>query len=67
MKNAHVSKRLRMELSIIAGLLFWAVAIIVTAMVMHEDTMVFWIPAEGVCAAIAAAGINDAIKKGGEA
>lgn len=64
MKNTHISKRLRIELSIIAGLLLWMLAIIITAQVMHPDTMAFWIPAEGVCAAIAAGGIYDAMRRG---
>lgn len=66
MKNTHISKNLRLKLSILTGIIFFLLAMVATIKTMHPDTYVFWFTAEAVCAVVAMVGVNDAIRKGEE-
>lgn len=63
MKKTHTSKHLRIRLSILTGIIFFLLAMVVTIKTMHPDTYVFWFTAEAVCAVVAMLGVNDAMRK----
>lgn len=62
-----MAKKLRIKVSVLTGLVFLLAAALVTKAYMHPDTLAFWFAAETVVAIVMMFGVNDAIRKGGEA
>lgn len=62
-----MAKKLRIKVSVLTGLVFLLAAALVTKTYMHPDTLAFWFAAETVVAVVMMFGVNDAIRKEGEA